>query len=77
MNKDTIERKLKAELVLFQMYVILLIGVVTGETSLFLEYVKNNNDPVLYTSIIGLISLFFITFMILRSYFTIKKLTKN
>jgi len=77
MNKDTIERKLKAELVLFQMYVILFIGLVTGETTLLLEYLKNNEKIVLYLLIIGLIFLSFILFMIVRSYFSIKKLTKN
>ena len=77
MNKDTIERKLKAELVLFQMYVVLLIGVVTGEITLFLEYLQNNEKLVSYFLITGIISLLFILFMIVKSYFSIKKLTKN
>ncbi|MBW8051145.1 MAG: hypothetical protein FVQ77_12560 [Cytophagales bacterium] len=77
MNKDTIERKLKAELVLFQMYVILLMGLVTGDINLFFKYVDNNDKFMLYLLITGIIFLVFIGYMIIKTYFTIKKLTKN
>lgn len=77
MNKDTIERKLKAELVLFQMYVILLMGVVTGDVNLLLYYFNNHYELILNLLIFGVIIFVFILTLAFHSFLKIKKLTKN
>ncbi|MBW8049628.1 MAG: hypothetical protein FVQ77_04680 [Cytophagales bacterium] len=77
MDKDTIERKLKAELVLFQMYVILLMGVVTGDINLLLNYINDYYELILNLLIFGVIIFVFILTLAFHSFFKIKKLTKN
>ena len=77
MNKDTIERKLKAELIFFQMYIILLIGLVTGNINFLLKYADKSDILILRILIAGFIAFLIVVIMIIKSYISIKKLTKN
>jgi len=81
LNKEIIDKKLKAELELFKMYSIFLIAISTGFTGILYKIfdINNNYNSVflLFLSIIAFIILLTAFRFVIRSHNKIKMLTKN
>ncbi|MBI4648872.1 MAG: hypothetical protein HY738_20355 [Bacteroidia bacterium] len=75
MNKDFIEKSLKARLELFKMYIILVIGLITGISSIILQHELNNKQSALLT--IGVIFFVIVFIITIKSYITIVNLIKK
>lgn len=74
--KDTLERKLRAELDFFKIYAIFVIGLVTGNINLINDYAINQNRLSLILLIIGLITMIIILITLIQTYKKIKDLIK-
>ena len=77
MNKDIIDRKLKAEINFFNIYAVFFIGLITGNLNLLLKYVYSEKPIILYLFITGIILLVYTFVLLIKTYFSIKNLTKN
>jgi len=77
MNKDIIDRKLKAEINFFNIYAVFFIGLITGDLNLLLKYVYSEKPIILYLLIIGIILLIYTFVLLIKTYYSIKNLTKN
>ena len=76
MDKETIKIKLKAELVLFQIYSLFLIGLITGITGLLLKENFYNDKIILTLIYLGCVFLIIVLISFFKSLYQIKKLTK-
>jgi len=74
-HEEKIERKLKAEIALLQIYSFFLIGLVTGISSIVIT-ITYTDKFVYYLLAIGGIFLVVVFILWVRSYMTINKLTK-
>lgn len=77
MNKEIIERKLKAEIELFKIYSLFIIGLITGISSLLLKDKFYDNNIVLILLIIGFVFLIAVTIIFIKYLHQIKILTKT
>ena len=81
-HEEKIERKLKTEIALLQIYSFFLIGLVTGISSIVItktytdKYFYYTDKYVYYLLVIGGIFLVVVFILWVRSYMTINKLTK-
>lgn len=76
MNKDIIEKSLKARLDLFKIYIAIIIILVTGISGIALSYVYVDYTK-LYLITIGILFLIFISFITVKSYIKIIALIKK
>jgi len=72
---DNYKERLKAEIELFKIYAIFLIGLITGISTILLKREFDNTIAMLLLLIGGLF-LFGVVIVFIQSYFTIKKLIK-
>lgn len=82
MNNDKEEKKFKIELELFRTYLILIIGLTAGTTSLILLFINEKNDLYHNNIILGLIivaaiPLCLILFLFMKSFYKFFKQLKK
>ena len=57
MDKDIIDKKLKAEINFFNIYAVFIVGLVTGNYTIYLDYLLNKSELFLNLFYIGIFSL--------------------
>ena len=77
MDKEDIDRLIKVEMDLFKIYVLLLVGFITGNISFLIRYIEKKEMYILVFFLLGILSFFIIIYLTYHTYSIILKLIKE